>query len=118
MIYRSARWNYIEDQLVLRPALEHPDIDHWKRICREVLKRQHGACACCPSTRNLEGHHRTYSRWGIEMPEDVSILCQLCHASITQSLRERRAQARWETRQAARMLAGGDRLLAQALEEE
>lgn len=36
-------------------------------------------CALCPSTKNLEVHHRTYERIGRERPSDLVVLCASCH---------------------------------------
>jgi hypothetical protein len=38
----------------------------------------------------LEVHHRTYERFGCELPGDLTALCRECHRIITDALRRRR----------------------------
>jgi 5-methylcytosine-specific restriction endonuclease McrA len=50
-------------------------------------------CRLCNSPRNevqLEVHHRTYERLGYERADDLTTLCRLCHAGVTDMLRRRR----------------------------
>jgi hypothetical protein len=35
----------------------------------------------------LEVHHRTYTRLGFEIPEDITVLCDDCHKAVTNVLR-------------------------------
>lgn len=75
----------------LRPAGNHPAPDHWEALRKKKLEEQGNACACCPndidSGYQLELHHRHYQNWGKEKPQDVVILCSLCHDYITSRFR-------------------------------
>jgi hypothetical protein len=66
-------------------------VRHWDELRAKKLEEQRGACACCPndvqSGYQLELHHRHYENWGKEKPEDVVILCSLCHDYITSRFR-------------------------------
>jgi hypothetical protein len=31
----------------------------------------------------LEAHHPTYTRLGVEIPEDITVLCDNCHTAVT-----------------------------------
>lgn len=55
---------------------------HWARTRQEVLERAGNACQTCSSTRRLQVHHRTYDRRGNELPEDLTVLCDDCHATF------------------------------------
>lgn len=81
----------INGRRALRPSGKHPDARHWEQLRAKKLEEQQGACACCPndvlSGYQLELHHRHYETWGKEGPEDVVILCSLCHDYITSRFR-------------------------------
>jgi 5-methylcytosine-specific restriction endonuclease McrA len=68
-----------------RLYLETP---HWKRTREAALKRAGHQCALCPSTTDLQVHHRTYDRRGCERPEDLIVLCDPCHARHHDKLAE------------------------------
>ena len=52
--------------------------DHWKEF-RQKLIEERGCCERCGSTEGLEVHHNSYCRIGNEAPEDVEVLCHVCH---------------------------------------
>jgi len=51
----------------------------WRERAAEAKRRAGGTCALCPSTLELEAHHRTYARVGHELPTDLVVLCNRCH---------------------------------------
>ena len=51
----------------------------WKEKRREALKYWDYKCALCFSNETLNVHHRTYCRLGSELPNDVIVLCEICH---------------------------------------
>lgn len=62
---------------------------HWREIRAVKLRASEWTCARCGyrrmpykwgMSRRLEVHHRTYARIGAEMPEDLEVLCEDCHA--------------------------------------
>ena len=81
----------INGKRAMRPAGNHPRPSHWENLRALKLEEQESACACCPndskSGYQLELHHRHYENWGNEKPEDVVILCSLCHEYITSRYR-------------------------------
>lgn len=81
----------INGRQALRPSSPHPDAAHWSALRVLKLAEQGHACAACPndtaSGYQLELHHRHYENWGKERPEDVVILCSLCHEYITSRFR-------------------------------
>lgn len=81
----------INGRRALRPSANHPNPGHWDSLRALKLEEQGQACACCPNNMQsgyqLELHHRHYENWGKERPEDVVILCSLCHDYITSRFR-------------------------------
>jgi hypothetical protein len=81
----------INGKRAMRPAGNHPNPTHWEALRAQKLVEHDNACACCPndvaSGYQLELHHRHYENWGCEKPEDVVILCSLCHEHITSRFR-------------------------------
>ena len=52
----------------------------WEETRQAALQRSGGHCALCPREGvPLEVHHRTYERLGEELPEDLTVLCSICH---------------------------------------
>jgi hypothetical protein len=81
----------INGKKAIRPPGNHPKPVYWESLRAAKLSEQGNACACCPNDINsgyqLELHHRHYENWGNEKPEDVVILCSLCHEYITSRYR-------------------------------
>ena len=55
----------------------------WKKRSEEAKKRAGQRCQICNRPRGhrivLDAHHRTYERFGNELPEDITVLCRECH---------------------------------------
>lgn len=51
---------------------------HWKTT-KFLLYSTKKRCSLCRSKKNLNIHHKTYSRLGNENPSDLILLCQECH---------------------------------------
>lgn len=81
----------INNKNAVRPLGKHPNPGHLEALRQQKMHEQHGCCACCPldnaSGYTLELHHRHYENWGHESPEDVVLLCPLCHTAITSRFR-------------------------------
>lgn len=81
----------INGRRAMRPGGDHPNPTHWNDLIALKLAEQGNACACCPNDASsgygLQLHHRHYENWGHEKPEDVVILCTLCHDAITDRFR-------------------------------
>lgn len=58
---------------------EYLQTDHWRETRAAAIKRT-PFCALCPREEPpFEVHHRDYTRIGEELPEDLTVLCGLCH---------------------------------------
>lgn len=85
-----------------RPLREHPNPKHWEEVRNAALARD-GGCRLCGDTSRLEVHHRSYERWGRELPSDLTTLCRDCHDLITGAQMKMRAERReWTPPQAIR----------------
>src|SRR5207247_2309032 len=62
---------------------EYLQTDEWKTRRLGCLKRDGYRCRVCNGTENLEVHHRTYERIGQELEDDLTTLCESCHAIYT-----------------------------------
>lgn len=52
----------------------------WKARREEALDRRGRRCELCRATSRLQVHHNTYERVGAELPDDLVVLCNACHA--------------------------------------
>lgn len=67
--------------------------DQWRRLRLLALERDGHACRLCPSTADLEVHHRCYpanNQWHLDRVENLTTLCSRCHFEVTNFQRERR----------------------------
>jgi 5-methylcytosine-specific restriction endonuclease McrA len=62
----------------------------WRRVRRLALRRARWRCERCGARGQLDVHHRTYRRLGVERPEDVEVLCPSCHEQADTERRTRR----------------------------
>lgn len=53
---------------------------HWRQVRLEALDRAGNKCQLCSRKQTLEVHHNTYENLGCELPEDLIVLCDRCHA--------------------------------------
>jgi hypothetical protein len=51
----------------------------WQEKRHVTLARWGCRCCVCNSPNSPEVHHRTYARLGRELPNDVVVLCHVCH---------------------------------------
>ncbi len=66
------------------PYQEYLKTDHWQKMRKAALERADHRCqACYAKDVQLDVHHRTYERLGEELPEDLFVLCHVCHEAIT-----------------------------------
>ncbi len=59
---------------------EYLETPHWQRIREAMLWLAGERCQVCKSQKGLEVHHASgYSCLGNETPDDLIVLCNLCH---------------------------------------
>jgi hypothetical protein len=51
----------------------------YRALARRVIARDQGRCRLCNTGRPLNVHHRNYSYWGDESPDELTTLCEKCH---------------------------------------
>lgn len=67
----------------------------WRQKAKAALARAGEKCERCgysKFSRRLEVHHRTYERFRDERPEDLEVVCEVCHREAD-AQRERRVAA-------------------------
>ena len=68
----------------------------WTARKAAVLRYRGERCERCQRTDHRELHHRTYTRLGHELPEDVELLCERCHRTEHGIVAEREPWASME----------------------
>lgn len=59
---------------------EYLKTEHWQSQRKAALHRANYRCQVCNSSnKQLDVHHRTYERLGVELPADLIVLCNDCH---------------------------------------
>ena len=67
------------DVLRFQTYQEYLQGEHWREARAAAIARS-PRCALCPREEPpFHVHHRTYERLGEELPEDLTVLCALCH---------------------------------------
>lgn len=81
------------DAVMNKQYINYMSSDRWRVKRQLVLERDNHECQTCLHKGEhypLQGHHKTYERFGNEDPYDLIILCKSCHEAITNVIRERR----------------------------
>lgn len=60
--------------------------EHWQRVRSEALTRAEYKCQLCFADNFLHVHHKTYERQWNELPNDITVLCDTCHAKFHDKL--------------------------------
>lgn len=82
-------------QLVQMPYGDYLKTDEWKAKRDATVERDGGRCRLCYSEKNLQVHHRTYSRRGNEDLNDLTTLCKECHEHFHSRVTEQYLHAQW-----------------------
>jgi hypothetical protein len=61
------------------PYQEYLQTDHWQELRQKALDRDGHCCRLCRSLDELQVHHNTYERRGMEELDDLITLCKRCH---------------------------------------
>jgi hypothetical protein len=75
--YRTA-WSEAYSRYMLSPE--------WRARRAIAIQAAGGRCRLCYSPVRLEAHHRTYLRFGHELPDDITVLCHGCHTHFRSKL--------------------------------
>jgi len=51
----------------------------WAKKKKHIIKTYGGKCEICDSTKELQIHHNTYKNRGMELDDELLILCKDCH---------------------------------------
>lgn len=75
------------DELRRMPYHEYLRSPEWQQRRRLMLAMARGCCQTCESEGGVDGarlhvHHRHYESRGQEWPEDLVVLCHVCHARV------------------------------------
>jgi 5-methylcytosine-specific restriction endonuclease McrA len=62
------------------PYEQYLQTEHWQAMRRLALEAADHHCLLCDADSNLDVHHRTYERLGMEQLRDLVVLCETCHA--------------------------------------
>lgn len=62
------------------PYREYLKTPEWASRRLAAYKRAKFACQVCNTKGQLQAHHRTYERRGVELASDLVVLCDRCHA--------------------------------------
>lgn len=52
---------------------------HWQKTRAAAIKKAGHKCEDCGVSGDLQVHHLTYKRLRAELPEDLRVLCGVCH---------------------------------------
>lgn len=63
--------------------------ESWKNFTKRFYKKNKKECASCSGKTEIDIHHMTYERLGHELMEDVVALCNDCHFSFHERMKER-----------------------------
>jgi len=90
----ASEYGYVEKDAAMsdgslpkRGLSPHPRPQHWHDRRKESLDRDNRRCRVCNSDFPLEVHHRTYTRWGWEIADDLTTLCGPCHEAFHKTRR-------------------------------
>jgi 5-methylcytosine-specific restriction endonuclease McrA len=53
--------------------------ERWRLKRFKAIWAAGAMCQRCKSRVDLECHHRSYARFGNELPGDIEVLCKECH---------------------------------------
>jgi hypothetical protein len=67
-------------ELAAMPYQDYLQTPEWQERRKAALRQAGSRCQVCNRSRTLHVHHRTYERRGTEMPADLTVLCDECHA--------------------------------------
>jgi 5-methylcytosine-specific restriction endonuclease McrA len=68
------------EELKTMPYDEYLETPEWAEKRDAALKRAGHRCQICNASGSLNVHHRTYENRGDERSEDLTVLCDQCHA--------------------------------------
>lgn len=79
---RMAAQAALAERLRRLPYREYLKTDHWQQVRRDALRRAGYRCELCFASGQLDVHHKTYERRGMEQRGDLIVLCRDCHGKF------------------------------------
>ena len=73
-------WQARVAELRKMPFAEYSRTREWQRRRSRALIDARNQCELCSERESLQVHHKTYERYGQELPTDLIVLCRECHA--------------------------------------
>jgi hypothetical protein len=73
----------VEERVKYLRSMSYEDYlqtEFW-RITRKQILGKRPFCERCGTRERLQVHHLTYERLGVELDEDLEVLCRRCHAT-------------------------------------
>lgn len=74
---------------------EYIQSESWRQKATEAKERAGWRCQICNAHKDevtLDAHHRTYERLGNELPEDITVLCRICHTIYEETKKSKAAK--------------------------
>ena len=72
-------WRFPDRRGTTKRYAEYLKSSHWSLFKFNIIAARGMKCERCNSLKDIDLHHRTYRRIGTELPEDVELLCRVCH---------------------------------------
>jgi hypothetical protein len=66
----------IPDRVLWDAYMASPE---WTSLRRRTIEAHDGKCERCGGIEDVQVHHTSYRRLGHELPEDLLVLCGVCH---------------------------------------
>jgi len=64
----------------------------WRTKSKTIREFFFDKCQLCNANSNIQAHHRSYKCKGVEIPEDLVVLCGDCHSLYHKQLKNRNNQ--------------------------
>lgn len=86
---RKAKRHKHEKKHLSESYYAHICSDKWKAFRHSIIMDRGKKCERCGSKGRIHLHHKTYARFGFELPDDVQLLCPVCHKQADRSRKHR-----------------------------
>lgn len=76
---------YCDDKKPTHPFInyyKYIESDEWYELREKCFERDEYVCRLCGSSENLQAHHLSYERLGMNELSDLVTLCRKCHQAV------------------------------------